>query len=57
MDIKKLQNSDFQVSSFSNIDPVPFCAAVARASDGSVTVMHSQDINSDNSMEFTKEEA
>ena len=52
----KFKGSEFRVSSFSNIDPVPFCVAVAKAPDGSVAVRHSQDSDPAKQLVFTKEE-
>ncbi|MCH7492893.1 DUF397 domain-containing protein [Patescibacteria group bacterium] len=54
--MKKFKGSEFKTSSFSNIDPVPFCVAVARAPDGSVAVRHSQDADSEKILEFSKKE-
>ncbi len=45
----------FKTSSFSNIDPVPFCVAVARAED-TVAVRNSQDANPATTLEFTREQ-
>lgn len=42
----------FLTSSFSNVDPVPFCVAVARQGDGSVVVKHSQDTASTKTLKF-----
>ncbi|MEK7518677.1 MAG: DUF397 domain-containing protein [Patescibacteria group bacterium] len=36
------KDGSFQTSSFSNVDPVPFCVAVARSNDG-ILVKHSKD--------------
>lgn len=52
----KLQDIEFRISSFSNIDPVPFCVAVGQTRDGSVVVRRSQDSDSAKSLIFTKEE-
>jgi len=54
--MKKFKDAKFKTSSFSNIDPVPFCVSVARASDGSVAVKHSQDSSGDKVLVFNKEE-
>ena len=54
--LKKFRGSKFRTSSFSNIDPVPFCVAVARAPDGSVAVRRSQDPDSAESLEFSRGE-
>ena len=54
--MKRFKYSEFRVSSFSNIDPVPFCVAIAQARDGSVAVRHSRDIDSAKILVFTKEE-
>lgn len=54
--MKTFKGSKFQTSSCSNIDPVPFCVAVARAPDGSVAVRHSQDSDPDKILVFTKEQ-
>lgn len=53
--MNKYKGSEFKTSSFSNIDPVPFCVAVARASD-SVAVKNSQDADSTKILEFTREQ-
>jgi len=50
------KGSDFKTSSFSNIDPVPCCVAVARAPDGSVAVKHSQNDDPAKILEFNKDE-
>lgn len=50
------KGSGFKTSSFSNVDPVPYCVAVARASDGTVAVKHSQDVDSAKILEFSKDE-
>jgi len=52
----KLQGTEFRISSFSNIDPVPYCVAVGQTQDGSVAVRRSQDSDSAKSLTFTKEE-
>jgi len=56
MKTPKLQGIKFQTSSFSNIDPVPFCVAVVQIQDGSVAVKHSKDSDSAKVLIFTKEE-
>ena len=53
---QKFKGVDFRTSSFSNIDPVPFCVAVAQAPDGDVAVRHSQDTDPANTLVFTPEE-
>ena len=50
------KDGKFRTSSFSNIDPVPFCVAVARKPDGNVAVKHSRDSNSAKVLEFTEEQ-
>jgi hypothetical protein len=52
----KLQGIEFRTSSFSNIDPVPYCVTVGQAQDGSVIVRNSQDSDSAKALIFTKEE-
>ena len=52
----KFEGVDFRKSSFSNIDPVPFCVAVAQAPDGDVAVRHSQDTDPSRILVFTPEE-
>jgi hypothetical protein len=52
----KLQGIEFRISSFSNVDPVPFCVAVGQTQDGSVVVRHSQDPDPAKALIFTKEE-
>ena len=54
--MERFKNSKFRVSSFSNIDPVPFCVAVAQGSDGSIAVRHSQDTDPAKILIFTKGE-
>ena len=54
--MKTFKGSKFQTSSFSSIDPVPFCVAVARAPDGSVAVRHSRDSDPAKTLVFTREE-
>ena len=52
----KLQGIEFRISSFSNIDPVPFCVAVGQIQDGSVVVRRSQDSDPAKALIFTKKE-
>lgn len=52
----KLQGIKFRISSFSNIDPVPFCVAAGQTQEGSVVVRRSQDSDSAKALVFTKEE-
>jgi len=56
MKTPKFQDIKFQTSSFSNIDPVPFCVAVGQTRDGGVVVKHSKDSDSAKALIFTKEE-
>lgn len=52
----RYKGKEFKTSSFSNIDPVPFCVAVARADDGTVAVKHSRNNNPAKVLEFTSAE-
>jgi len=52
----RYKGSEFKTSSYSNVDPVPYCVEVARAPDGSVAVKHSRDTDSAKILEFTREE-
>ena len=54
--MEKFEGVRFKTSSFSNIDPVPYCVAVAQAADGTVAVRHSQDSDPTKVLVFTKEE-
>ena len=46
----------FRTPTFSNIDPVPFCVAVARKEDGRVLVKHSRAADSVEPLEFSEPE-
>ncbi|MFA6587453.1 MAG: DUF397 domain-containing protein [Patescibacteria group bacterium] len=48
------RDGKFRTSSFSNIDPVPFCVAVARKEDGSIVVRNSRDTASKTTLEFNE---
>lgn len=52
----KLRGIKFRISSFSNIDPVPYCVAVGQTQDNSVVVRRSQDSDSAKALVFTGEE-
>lgn len=52
----KFKDIKFRTSSFSNVDPVPFCVAVGQAQDNRIVVKHSQDSDSAKALIFTKEE-
>ncbi len=52
----KFQGVEFRTSSFSNIDPVPFCVAVGQTDDGNVIVRHSQNFDPAKTLTFTKGE-
>ena len=54
--MKKFKDAEFKTSSHSNVDPIPYCVEVARASDGTVAVKHSQDPDLTNALVFNKEE-
>ena len=50
------KDGKFRTSSFSNIDPVPFCVSVARTGDGRMLVKHSKAPASAKPLEFTEAE-
>ena len=52
----RYKGSEYKTSSFSNIDPVPFCVAVAQAEDGTVAVKHSQSDDPNKVLEFSRNE-
>jgi hypothetical protein len=52
----KFKGCEFKTSSFSNIDPVPYCVAVAKAADGTVGVKHSRNNNPEKVLVFTRAE-
>jgi len=54
--MSKRRNLRFRKSSFSNVDPVPFCVEAAETPEDTVAVRHSRDTNSKNVLEFTREE-
>lgn len=56
MKIFKSQGVKFRSSSFSNIDPVPFCVAVGQTEDGRIAVRRSQDSDPAQTVFFDKEE-
>lgn len=55
MYMEMLKDGKFKTSSFSNVDPVPFCVAVARTENGRVLVKNSRDTGL-KPLEFTEAE-
>ena len=50
------KDGKFRTPSFSNVDPVPYCVAVARTEDGHVLVKHSRAVDSVEPLEFSEAE-